>query len=115
MTKKNILHLAVKSYSGNYLDEEKVTQISSLLRRSDLKAYIACLKTLENAKKVTVISSANVDKELFENLFPAKKIVIEYDPKLILGVRVIDRDMVYEFSLKNSLDNVLTNIDKNYD
>lgn len=116
MNKKKILQLAMYSYTDGFLDEKKVTNISSLIRRSDLKKYINALKNIESLKKIIVsVPISNINEGLFRDLFPNKKIIIKKDPSLLLGVKVIDNDIVYEFSLKNSIENLVSDIKNKYD
>lgn len=116
MNKKKFVQLALGSYNGNILDEKKVNSISSYLSRSDLKKYINALSDLENNKKLIVsVPTDNFDVKTFEKLFPNKRIIIKIDPSLLLGVSIVDNDIVYEFSLQNSLDKLLTHIEEDYD
>lgn len=116
MNKKKITQLALASYKGENLDEKKVNTVSSYLSRSDLKKYINALNNLENNKKLIVSSpTENYAIKTFEKLFPDKRIVFKKDPTLLLGIQIVDNDIVYEFSLRNSLDKILTYIEKNYD
>jgi hypothetical protein len=116
MNSKKIDKLITASYKDNDLDQKKVNKISSLIGRADLKKYINGLKMAENKKSLIISSPANnQDLRRFEKLFPNKKIILKKDPSLMLGVRVIDNDLVYEFTLKNSLDKILNYIKQNYD
>lgn len=116
MNKKKITQLALASYKGKNLDEEKVNTISSFLSRRDLKKYINALINLDNNKKLIVSSpTENFDAKSFEKLFPNKRVVFKKDPSLLLGVQIIDNDIEYEFSLKNSLNKIISYIEKNYD
>lgn len=116
MNSKKIDKLIIASYKDNSLDQKKVNKIVSLISKSDLKKYINGLK-LKELKKSLIISSPinNQDFKKFEKLFPHKRIVFKKDPALILGVRVVDNDVVYEFTLKNYLDKILSYIEQNYD
>ena len=104
------------SYKNNYLDQKIVNKIVSLISKQDLKKYIGGLKLVEK-KKSLIISSPidNQDLKKFEKLFPHKKIILKKDPSLMLGVSVVDNDTVYEFTLKNSLDKIMSYIEQNYD
>ena len=116
MNKRKVIHLALKSYDGDSLDEKTVNYISSLLSRSDLKKYINELKKLENNKKLIVSTSyENLDTKSLMKIFPNKRLIIRKDPSLLLGIKIIDNDMVYEFSLENSLDKIISYIKENYD
>lgn len=116
MKKKRVLQLALASYKGKNLDEKKVNTISSYLSRSDLKKYINALKNLENNKKLIVSSPSEFfDVKTFERLFPDKRIIFTKDPSLLLGIQVVDNDIEYKFSLKNSLEKLISFIEKDYD
>jgi F0F1-type ATP synthase delta subunit len=121
MTKKQIKKLAYSSYTRNNLDGKKVNSIARLLKRSDLKEYIKTLKSMESGKKVIVLIpnmsliKRNDLQKTFTNLFPRKKVLYEEDPSLILGVKVINNDLVYEFSLKNTLEDMGSFLENQYD
>jgi hypothetical protein len=116
MNKKQIDKLVLVSYKDNFLDQKRVNRIATLLGRSDLKKYINGLK-LNEKKKSLIISTPmnNQDLRKFSKLFPNKKIILRKDPNLMLGVKVVDNDIVYEFTLKNSLDKIISHIEQNYD
>jgi hypothetical protein len=116
MNSKKIDKLVAESYKGENFDQKKVNKIVSLISRSDLKKYINGLKLAERRRSL-VISSPTNDLNLgeFRKLFPHKKIVLKKDPSLMLGVKVIDNDTVYEFTLKNSLDKIISYLEQNYD
>lgn len=116
MIKKKIDKLVAESYKGNILDQKKVNKIVSLISKSDLKKYINGLKLAEKKNNLIVSSPANnQDLKRFQKLFPNKRIVFKKDPSLMLGVQIVDNDIVYEFTLKNSLDRILNYIEQNYD
>lgn len=116
MNSKKIDKLILSSYRDSYLDQKKVNKIASLISKSDLKKYINGLKLVEK-KKSLIISSpiGNQDIRKFEKLFPHKKIIFKKDPSLMLGIEVVDNDIIYEFTLKNSFDKILSYIEQNYD
>ena len=116
MNSKKIGKLVSVSYKNNSLDQKKVNKISTLLSSADLKKYINGLKLTE--KKKSLIVSSPINNQVirkFEKLFPHKKIIFTKDPSLMLGVRVVDNDIVYEFTLKNTLHKILNHIEQNYD
>lgn len=116
MNKKKIDRLVLESYSRNALDQKKVYKIASLISKSDLKKYINGLKLIEKKKNLIVSTPFNnYDLAKFEKLFPNKKIILKKDPSLMLGVKIVDNDMVYEFTLRNSLDRIVSYIKQNYD
>ena len=116
MKKKIIDKLVSQSYKKNSLDQKKINKISTLLSKADLKRYINGLKLAEKKKSLIVSSPINnQDLEKFQKLFPNKKIIFKKDPSLMLGVRIVDNDMVHEFTLKNSLDKIISYMQENYD
>jgi len=119
MTKKNIKELAKYSYIHNTLDERKVNKIAKLMDRKMLKSYLRELKAIEKQNTVIIATSDrksyNTGKQIFERMFSNKHIIVKEDPTLLLGVRIIDADMIYEKSLDNSLHAMLTTIEKQYE
>lgn len=94
------------SYRDNRLNSERVKKIAGLLRRKELKQYINALRLHEQRSKVTIASAFPLDKkkqEGFTNLFPNKTIVVQTDPSLILGLRILNTDSVYEMNIRDSL------------
>jgi len=116
MKRKIIDKLVAQSYKQNDLDEKKVNKIAALLSKSDLKRYINGLK-LQDMKKSLIVSTPinNQDLKKFQKLFPNKKIAFTKDPSLMLGIRIVDNDMVYEFTLKNTLHKIISYMQENYD
>lgn len=120
MTKKQIKKLAGLSFTRNNLDDRKVDSIAKLLKRSDLKEYVRVLKSIEAQKKVQVVIPnlsmiKKGDLQKFQKMFPNKKILYEEDPSLLVGVKIINNDKVFEFSLKNNLENMDSFIETQYD
>mgnify|MGYP001600491390 CR=1 FL=1 len=116
MNSKKIDKLVLISYKNNFLDQKKVNRIAALISKPDLKKYINGLRLMEKKKELIISAPLNnQDLKKFEKLFPNKKIIFKKDPSLMLGVEIVDNDMVYEFTLKNSLDKILNYIEQNYD
>lgn len=115
MTKKQIRSIVVASYTDKGLDEEIVKKISFLLSRKDVKAYIREIKLVEKKRNIYIALPSenvyNIHKDLLQNLFVDKKLVFEEDSSLLLGVRIIDNDMVYEQNLKQKLESILECVD----
>jgi hypothetical protein len=109
MTKRLLKELVLASYNKDELDLKKVNEFVSHLSRNELKMYIRALKAYE--RKITVMVEIPSEKKeqyaQLQSLFPNKKIVYKVDPSLILGVRVISDDIVYEMNLKNSFQRML--------
>jgi len=107
--KKNLIKkLALASYSDSNLDVEKANTIAKKLKKEELKVYIKNLKILEAKKTVTVTlpneESLRDIKNQFIRIYPDKKILVEIDPTLITGIKVVDYDNEYELSLKSFLE-----------
>ncbi len=121
MVKKYVKQLALASYTKNELDSKKVKKIVGFLNKNNLKQYIKELKLLENRKTITILSPSfnkkteEVIKKQFAKAFPDKKIIVNSDPSLILGVKVIENDLIYDLSLRNTLDNLSIYINQRYD
>lgn len=116
MDHKKINKLILASYDGNSLDPARVNKIASLLNKSDLKRYINGLKVTEKKRCLFVsspINNHNVKK--FEKLFPNKRIIFKKTPSLMLGMQIVDDDNIYQFTLKNTLEEMVNHIMKNYD
>lgn len=115
MKSKKIDELVGASYK--HLDKQKVNAIASLITTSDLKKYIKKLKSAEKENTLTISSPNSIVKQDLKKiikLFPHKKIILERDPSLMLGMRITDNDIVYDFTLKNSLDKILSYLEQNY-
>jgi len=119
MTRKQIHQLVLGSYTKDKLDDKKITKIASLLRRKDLKSYVRALKLQEKKGSVHVAlptaSIYNSSKRIFFDLFPGKSITLSEDKLLLLGGKIVADDMVYDFSLKNKLENFLLDLEESYD
>src|SRR3989344_4928998 len=108
MTLKQIKKLAQSSFSKDKLDTEKIKKAVTLLNRSQLKAYIKYMKTMEAQRTVKVYiplkkPTNDMDKKI-KRTFLTKKIEYISDPDLIAGIRIIDDDIIYEFNLKDSVE-----------
>lgn len=83
-----------------------------MLKGGELREYIKYLKSQISASKVRVLvpDLEKIDekkiKKNFERIFPDKKIFIEQNPELLLGIKVIDSDLIYDFNLKDSFENM---------
>ena len=116
MKKKIIEELIGLSYRR--LDQKKVNTIASVLSAKDLKQYINKLKSSEKESTLTISSCGTMNSQDLKKIvkfFPNKKVVVEKDPSLMLGVRITDDDVVYDFTLKNSLHKILNYVEQNYD
>lgn len=116
MTTKKIKDLVKISYNNSILDYDKAHDIAVSLTRFDLKQYIRELKNYENKTNVTIITPFNLKNDkVFEELFPDKKIVYKNDPSLMLGIKIKNNDALYEFNLKNTVQNLISYILESYD
>lgn len=113
MTKKQLENLVLQSYSKDLLDERKVAAFASLLTRFQLKQYIKELKNSESQKTVNVMLSylpTKEQQEMISRLFPGKTIKYEIDSNLLVGIKIINNDDVFDLNLKDTLDNLLSHV-----
>ena len=118
MNRNQIKQLIEKSYIHDNLDEKTIEKISGLLKRSELKLYIKALKDAEKRKSVLVFVSSIPSTKLKKDiaiLYPKKKISYVVDPTLLVGIKILDYDVVTEYNLKNNLENLLSYIGQNND
>src|SRR3989344_1201297 len=117
MNKKQINRLVLESYKKNRLDKKKINRIVTLISRSDLKKYLSALKIQEKKAMLIVSTPADnplSDEKLFRKLFPNKKIIFKNDKSLLLGMQIVDYDVIHNFTLKSSLDKIISRIEKDY-
>ncbi len=116
MTIKQIKKLALASYTRNVLDSKKVNRISRMLTRSELKIYLKMLRMVEKSKTLIVflpnLSYISLLTKKIKQLFPNKKILFKKDESLITGVKIVNNDNVYDFNLRNRLENLVLYINK---
>lgn len=118
MLRKQIKQLTLQSYKGNSLDEEKVKTIANLLSRHQLKQYIKELKSHESKKNVVIhvpFLPKVEDQEKIKQLFFSKKVIYIIEPSLMVGLKVVDNDIVYDFNLKNTLEELASHVITSYD
>lgn len=109
MTKKVLDLLVKESYAGDDLDPKKVERIAAALRRFELKQYIRALKMNEQRRTVTLTAAfplGKPDVEDIKKLYPDKNIVTNVDPSLLIGMRIVDNDTIYELNLSDNLKNM---------
>ncbi len=119
MTTKQIKKLAAQSFKDDNMDIKKIKRIIPHLRKRELKTYIKFIKKLENEKEVKVFTPVEMaDKKIIDSItsiFPNKRVKYAVGPDIIAGIRIVDNDMVYEFNLKDSLENLIAHIKQSYD
>lgn len=112
MTIKQIKFLSTKSFTRNELDSKKVKIFTAKMKRRDLRNYIREIKAIDEKNKITVIIPALKDFKkndiaILLKRYKDKKIIYREDPNLLVGIKVIDNDLIYDFNLKNSLENLV--------
>lgn len=112
MTVKQVKLLASKSFKKNELDPKRTKLFSAKMKRKDLRNYIREIKTLDQKNKITIVipnlkNFKKTDISAFLKNYKNKKIIYEEDPNLLVGVKVIDNDLIYDFNLKNTLENLI--------
>jgi|SRR3989338_2936922 len=110
MTTRDIKKMALLSFKNENLDEQIVLKIAKMLSKKDLRQYIKTLRLIDR-KKTVVVSIANKTNVSLQakltKIFKDKKIIIKEDKNLIAGIKIEDFDNVYEFNLKNTLENIV--------
>lgn len=117
MNRNMLKKLVLESYDDGELDAQKVNKIADLLSKSELKLYIKALKNWEKEHSI-IIDLPRADMvyhEQVQTLFPDKKVVMQFDPTLLLGMRLQENDDIYEMSLKKTLDKITQHIEEQYD
>lgn len=116
MTTKQIKLLAIKSFARGNLDPKRVRLFSSKMKRRDLRNYIREIKTIDAKNKVTFIvptlktfKKADIAELLKQ--YKSKRIIYQEDPNLLVGIKILDNDMISDFNLKNSLENLVETYD----
>jgi len=111
MTDKNIKQLAKESFDNNDLNENKMSMITARLKRTDARSYIRALKLLTQQKTVFVQTPVAIDATEEKQLkvrFPNKKIVYTINKDLLAGMRIINNDLLYDYSLEAKFDKIAT-------
>lgn len=115
--KNKIKNLVDESYVHGQLDSETVEMIADHFNRNSLKQYIKLLKQEEGKKQVIVTSPTVLlekDRNMIQKQFADKKIVYILDPEMISGIKIVDKDVEYEISLKHTFNDIIDHIN-NYD
>jgi hypothetical protein len=110
MTKKLLKQLVEYSYTNRCLDNKRVLAVADRLDRKDLKQYIKALKRIEKSRNVyvtTTFRQSDLLKQEFKDLYPGKKVIINTDPSLILGIKITDNDDITEINLNHQLDDIM--------
>lgn len=120
MTKKQIEQLVFQSYTKDSLDLKKMQKYILGLSRRDLKRYIRIIKNWEKKQSVEVITPSenykkNVNEKMIKALFSKRNVKYTTDTSIIAGVKIINDDIVYNFNLKDTLESIMENIEKQYD
>lgn len=111
MNKKTLKKLITISITKNSLDPKKVEKIANVLSQKELKEYVRAIRDWEQRKKVVIISPKALTRDVinkFKKMFVDKKVINNIDPSLVVGLKIINNDLVYDLSFKNTLKN-LTN------
>jgi len=116
MTRKQIKKLVVASYTRDALDSKRVNRIVKLLTRSELKEYIKGIRNQERSRTLFAfapkVSAKENLKKVLKKLFPDKRIEVKEDQSIIAGVRIVNSDNVYDFNLRNNLENLVSYINQ---
>jgi len=119
MDYKRIKKIAEGSFINNKLNPKIINLVSKKLKRSELKKYIKALRQIEKKKTIYLILPEITDSKDIEYLlnylkdfYPDKDVEIQKNPKLIAGLKIINDDLVYEYNVKDALNNLVSQINK---
>ncbi|MDO8460827.1 MAG: hypothetical protein Q7S38_00110 [bacterium] len=115
MNNDQLENLVTLSYTGDSLDEKTVLAVASRLKRESLKRYIKELRMRENKNRVIVtlpFQPDEKDKKRFGDIFAGKKILFNIDQSLLMGIQIINSDIIYNLNLKDSLERVVSHVSK---
>lgn len=116
MQRKLLSFLIEYSYVKGQLREDRAMKITQTLSKRDVKVYIRGLKLSEQKRKVYIaIAKRSVytdERKLFKGIFEGKELILQEDPSLLLGAKIRDNDIVYDFSLKERIENIADKIDE---
>ncbi|MBI2031129.1 MAG: hypothetical protein HYT08_00795 [Candidatus Levybacteria bacterium] len=120
MDYKKIKKIAEQSFINNKLDPKIVNFVTKKLKRSEIKKYIKILRLLERKKtiylvlpKVTENQGTDYVLSYLNKTYPDKKIEIEKDPSLISGIKILNDDIIYNYNVKDTINNLISHINKN--
>lgn len=115
MNKNQLENLVTLSYTGDSLDEKTVLAVADKLKRKDLKRYIKELRRSEAKNSVIItlpFQADEGDRKRFEDIFTGKRILFNVDQSLLMGVSIINNDIIYNLSLKDALEKVVSYMSK---
>lgn len=118
MNNKQLKKLVLESFDKGLLDSEKVEKIAEFLRRNELKEYIKQLKRVESENTVVIslpYLPTEIERKQHGEMFAKKKIIYDIDPTLIVGTKIQENDLITEYNLKNTLENLYNHLEENYD
>jgi len=123
MIYKNAKKLALQSFDNNILNQKKVNLIEGKLKSSDMKKYIKALKLIERKNTIYLVlpnekikNGVDYAIESLKKMYPGKKIEYLYDKSLMAGIKIINDDLIYEYNIGNTINNIFLHLNqKNYD
>ena len=112
MTKKIVKQLAEESFEKKSLNEKKISLITARLKKTDIRAYIRALTLLTYQKTVFVQTPVAIDETSQKQLqlkFPNKKMIYTIHKDLLAGMKIIDNDLLYDYSLEAKIERLVKN------
>ncbi len=114
MNKTQIKNLALLSYKNNKIDIKRIEKIVKLLKKSELRQYIKYLKAIEKTKTIkAILPNKNNQKEcekMLKKVYKGKNVDFDYDENMIIGLKIIDNDLIYEYNLKDTIDKISNHV-----
>lgn len=116
MTKRQVKLLAKSSFLKNKLDSKRVLRISARMKRRELREYVRAIKAIEAENRITIFVPSlsqfkKSDIAELTKLYKGKEIIYKEDPTLMVGIKILNNDLVSDFNLKNSLENIVETYD----
>ncbi len=113
MKAKLTKQLAKESFDNNVLVEKRVKTIAGKLKRKDTRSYLKALKVIEQKNTLYVSMPVNYDESIQKALkfrFPDKKIVYILNKDLLAGMKIIDNDILYDFTLQGKIERLIRHL-----
>ncbi len=116
MNKSDIKKIANLSISNGVLNRNVTSYVLKNLGRQELILYLRFIKRIISENSVRVQSQETLTpimKSLIEQKFKNKDIYYEVDENVGEGIKVIENDTVFDFTLNGYMDTALNNLKSN--
>ncbi len=110
----NLRKLAASISENNSVSDKNSQKILENLNLSELKELAAFLRNEEEKNTLEVVSSDNLSQESKKELlkhFSGMRIKENLDKNLGAGIKIKAYDMIYDLTLKGSIDSIVEKIE----